>query len=95
MLLRKLNSTGNERVLWGSIDERNTFQDTSNGKYGGRSHLLVTVLDSFHEVVGSIIHARQEVSKTFSVCSPLNNDLVKAVLRFEVAAKISIFFRSI
>src|SRR5277367_1373988 len=32
MLLRKLNSTWNESVLWGSIDERNTFQNTSNGK---------------------------------------------------------------
>lgn len=51
----------------------------------------MTILNGFHEIVGSIIHTIQKVRKAFGVCRPLNNDLVKAVLGFEVTAMISTF----
>ena len=84
VLLSKLNSTGNEGVLWGAIDESNTLKDTSHSEDSGWSHLLVTVFDCFHKILGSVVDARNEISKTLSVGSPLNNDGVQVIGSLEV-----------
>jgi len=85
VLLSELNCTRNKGVLRRSVDEGHTLKDTSHGKDSGWSDLLVTVFNSFQEVFSSIIDTRDEVSKSLSISSPLNNDCVQAVLGFEIA----------
>jgi hypothetical protein len=93
MLLGKLNCTRNKGVLWRAVDEGNALEDACHSKNSGWSNFLVTVLNCFHEVLGSIIDTRDEISKALSVGSPLNNDLVQVVRSLEVPSeRVSIYF---
>jgi hypothetical protein len=82
--LSKGNGTGNEGVLGGAVDEWHVVEDTGNGEDGGRSNLLVSVSDGLQQVVGSVVDARDELSKALSVGSPHDNDLVEVVGGLEV-----------
>jgi hypothetical protein len=86
MLLSKLNGTRNKCVLWGTIDERDTFEDTSHSKDSGWGDFLVAVCDSLHEVLRSIINTRDEISETLGIGSPLYDDLVQVVRGLEVTS---------
>jgi hypothetical protein len=92
VLLGKFNSTRNKCVLWGTVDKGNTLKNTSYGEDSGGGNLLVTVLDCLHEILGSVIDTRDKISKTLSVGSPLNNDLVQVVRGLEVAVGIVSFY---
>ena len=58
VLLGKLDSTWHEGVLGGPIDERDTLKNRGDCKNSGRRDFLVPSLDSFEEVVRSIIDTR-------------------------------------
>jgi hypothetical protein len=76
VLFGKLDSTGNKGVLRGTIDEWNTLKDASNCKDGRRGDFLVTIFNRLEKVLSSVVDSGDEISKTFRVGSPLNNDLV-------------------
>ena len=84
VLLSKLESTGDESVLGRAVDEGNLVEDASNSKDGGGRNLLVTLLDSLEEIVGSVVDTGDDVGVALSVGGPHDNDLVQAVLLLEV-----------
>ena len=45
----------------------------------------MTTLNRLQEVISSVVDAWDNIGVTFSVGSPLNNNLVKSVLGFEIA----------
>jgi hypothetical protein len=55
VFLGELNGTWNESVLWRSVDERSAFENGSNSKDSGWSNFFVSLLDSLHQVVGSVV----------------------------------------
>lgn len=85
MLLGKFDGTGNKGVLRRAINERNLVKNASDGKHGGRSDLLMTILDGIKEIVGGIIEAIDDISVTLGVGSPEDNDLIKVVGSLELA----------
>ena len=89
MLFSELDCTRDEGVLWRPIDKWSVLKYTSHSEDGRWSYLLMTSLYGSHEIVRGVIDAREEISKTFSVGSPLNNDFIKAIFRLKVTAKIS------
>ena len=88
MLLSKLNATRDEGVLGRAIDERNLLENASNRKDSGWCNFLVTILNCLHEIVGSVIDARDELSETLSVGGPLDNDLLQTILGLEITGKL-------
>ena len=48
----------------------------------------MAVLNGLHEIIGSVINARNELSETLSIGSPLDNDLLQSVLGLEIAGKL-------
>ena len=94
VLLSELNAASDKCVLWRAVDEWSTLKDRGNRKNGGRSDLGVTILDGLHEVIGSVVDARNELSESLSVCGPLNDDLVQAVLGLEVTEALLVIDES-
>jgi hypothetical protein len=87
VLFSQLNGTWDKCVLWGTVDERSTLEDGSNGKDGRWCNFFVSVFNGLHEVLGSIVDALDELGETLSVGGPLNDDLVQTVLGLEVTGK--------
>jgi hypothetical protein len=84
VLLSKLNGARHEGVLGRTVDEGDILKDTSHGKDGGRRHFLVALLNSFEQVRGGVVDARNNISISLSVGGPQNNDLVEAVVFLEL-----------
>lgn len=55
-----------------------------NGEDGRRGDLFVASFDRLHQVLGSVVDARNEVCKSLSVGSPQHNDFIEAILSLEV-----------
>lgn len=83
MLLSKLNTTGNKRVLGRAVDERHAFENGSDGKNGRGGDFLVRGLNGLEKVVGSVIDPWNDVGITLSIGSPENDDTVKMVIGLE------------
>ena len=77
MLLSKLNGTRNKCVLGRAIDKWNTLEDASHCEDRGWSNFKVAIINCLQEIVCGIIDTGNKLSKTFSVGSPLNDDLVE------------------
>jgi len=84
VLLGELDGTGNEGVLRRAVDEGDAFQDTGNGKDSGGRDLLMAILDSLEQIVGSVVDALEDFGEALSIGGPLYNDLVKTVGSFEL-----------
>jgi hypothetical protein len=84
VLLSKLNATWNKSVLRRTIDERSILENRSDSKDGGWCNLFMTILNGLHEIVCSIIDARNEVRETLSVGCPLDNDLLQSMFGLEI-----------
>lgn len=90
VLLGQLDGARDEGVLGRAVDERHLVEDTGHGEDSRGGDLLVAGLDGGQKVVSGVIDALEDIGITLSVGSPLNDDLVKAVLRLEVAGKESV-----
>ena len=86
VLLGKLNSTWNEGVLRGTVDEWCVLEDGSDSEDSRGSDFLVTGFDRLHKIVSGVVDALQNISITLRVGSPLHDDLVEAVGSLEVAS---------
>jgi len=93
VLFSKLNSTWNKGVLRRPVDEWDTLENGSNCKDCRWGNFLVTLLDCLQQVLGSVVHTIDELSKTFGIGSPLDNDLVKTVVSFELTINKSAISR--
>lgn len=84
VLLGQLDGTRDKGVLGRAVDEGGLFQNTSDGKDGGRGDLLVTLLNGLEEVVRGVVDAGDDVGVALGVGSPHDNDLVEAVVLLEL-----------
>ena len=75
--LSKFNGTRNKCVLGRAIDKWNTLEDASHCEDRGWSNFKVAIINCLQEIVCGIIDTGNKLSKTFSVGSPLNDDLVE------------------
>lgn len=91
MPFRKLDYPRNESILWGSINKGNVLKNGSDSEDGGWRNLLVSSFDGFHQVIGSIIHAIDEIGIALRVGGPLDNDLIKTIFELEIAVNESAF----
>jgi hypothetical protein len=57
VLLGELDGARDEGVLRRTVDERSALKDTGNGKDGGWRNLFVAALNSFKQVLGSVVDA--------------------------------------
>ncbi|KAH3669352.1 hypothetical protein OGAPHI_001473 [Ogataea philodendri] len=89
VLVSKLNKTRNKSVLRTSVDVWNILQDTGNGENGTWSNLLVVLLHSFQNVLGSVVHTFHHINVSLGVSSPQHNNFVELVGRLEVADILS------
>jgi len=80
----KFNNTRDEGVLGASVDESGTFKDGGNSEDLGLRDFFSTVFDGVEEIVSRVIEAFSNVTETFSVGAPHNNNLVKFVIGLEV-----------
>jgi hypothetical protein len=87
VLLGKLDGSGNESVLGGSVDEGNTLQDGGDGEDGGGGNLIVAGLDGGQQVVGGVVDTGDQLGVTLGVGGPEDDDLVEGVGLLEVAVK--------
>lgn len=85
VLFGELDAAGNKSVLWGTIDERRTFEDTGNGEQGRRGHLVVGRLDCLEQVLGSVVDTWKDLGVSLSVGGPEDDQVVEIILRLEVA----------
>ena len=90
VLLGELDSTRDECVLRGTVDEGNTLKNGSHSKDSGRGNLFVTRFDRFEQVVRRVVDALDDVGIALSVSSPLHNDLVETVGRLEITTISSV-----
>ena len=83
-LFGELNSSWYERILWRSVDERSVLQDAGNGKDSGRRNFLMAFFDGLEQILSSIVDSRKDVSESFRVGSPEDNDLIEAIVLLEI-----------
>lgn len=84
VLLGELDGTWYKCVLRRSIDEWDAFENTGDSKDSGWCDFLVAILDSFQEVVSSVIDTLDELGETLRIGGPLNDDFVQPILGLEV-----------
>lgn len=89
VLLGKFDSTWNEGVLGRAVDEWHAFKDTGNRKHSRWCNFFMAVFNGLHEVISSVIDAVNELCKSLSVCSPLDNDLLQRVFGFKITMLLS------
>lgn len=83
LTLGKLDNTGYESVLWRTVYERLTLEDGSDSKESRGRHLGVRGTDRSKQIVGRVVHTRDDVAVALGIGSPEYNDTVKLVLSFE------------
>lgn len=87
VLRGKLDSSGNEGVLWRAVNEGGALQDTGDGEDSGRGDFLMTVLDGIDEVVSSVVDTFDDVGIALSIGSPLDDDFIQSIGGFEISVK--------
>lgn len=85
VLLGELDGAGDKRVLGRAVDKGRLLEDAGNSEDGRGGNLLVAGLNGLEQVLGRVVDALEEVGETLRVGSPLDNDLVQAVVGLEVA----------
>ena len=83
VLLSKLDAPRDKGVLRCSIDERNTLEDATNCKDGGRSNFGMVLFDALQEIFGRIVNTRDDISIALGVGGPDDDDLVQSMLILE------------
>jgi hypothetical protein len=81
----QFNSSRNECVLWGTVDEGFILEDSSDGEHSRRRNFGMRILNRVQEVISSVIDTGNDLTVTFGVGSPKNDDAIKIVVRFEPA----------
>ena len=77
--LRQFDDTRNEGVLWGSINEGLALEDSGHGEEGRRGNLGMRVLDRVQEVIGGVIHTRENIAVPLGVGRPEDNNTVQII----------------
>ena len=70
VLLGKLHSTRDERILRRTIDKGSLLQSASNGEDGRGRYFLVTLLNSPQQVISGVVHSRDDIGVAFGVGGP-------------------------
>ena len=60
MLEGQINYTRNKGVLWAAIDVWDALEDTSDGEYGRRRDLRLSLLNGLKKIGGSVVHTCDE-----------------------------------
>jgi len=85
----ELDAAGDKGVLRAAVDERRTFQDAGDGKDSGGRDFRVAGCDGCQKICGGVIDSWDDVGVSLSVGSPLNDDLVEAVVLLERPVDVS------
>ena len=91
VLFGEFDTSRDECVLRSTVDEGNTLEDATDGKDCRGRDFRVTFLDALDEIRSRIIDTGYNLSITFSVGSPNNNDFIQIMFsleRFDIIADV-------
>mmetsp|Transcript_16408 Transcript_16408/g.39050 ORF Transcript_16408/g.39050 Transcript_16408/m.39050 type:complete len:306 (+) Transcript_16408:675-1592(+) len=83
--LGHVDDARNKSVLGGAVDVGAALEDGGDGEDVRRSDLLMGIADGLQDVVGGVVHARDDLAEALGVRAPHDNDLVDARSLLEVA----------